>query len=586
MFAQVDVPGVPLAAAAQAALERAIGRLPIPKLMSYQLADGATTVHFVRPAHSLIALHGRDILPLSALGLKAGRATLGHRFQGRAELNVGSAGEYADTLLGGNVMADFAARRAAILAQLRDKAGALGLGLGPEEPVQTLLDEVTALVEMPTVYAGEFETEFLAVPQECLILTMRANQKYFPLFDAAGKLANRFLIVSNMRLDDARNIIEGNQRVVRPRLADARFFFETDKKTRLAERVAQLGSVTYHNKFGSQLARVQRLELLAEFIAARIGADVELARQAAHLAKADLVTGMVGEFPELQGLMGGYYAAHDGAKPGVVRALQEQYRLRASEATDADALVSIALYLADRTEALTGLFGIGTVPSGDKDPFGLRRAALGLISVFEALGRAPAGGSAKPLALRELLDFAAGTFAPGLLAAKGLADLEDFIYERYRNQLASQYPRSAVDAVIALKPPLDEVIARVAAVVEFQSLPEAEALAAANKRIRNILKKSDAASAGLRPDLLVEPAERALNASIDGLQPQVEAAFGRREYTAALKALAAARASVDTFFEQVMVNAEDAAVRANRLALLSRLDALMNRVADISRLAA
>jgi len=271
----------------------------------------------------------------------------------------------------------------------------------------------------------------------------------------------------------------------------------------------------------------------------------------------------------------------------VVRALQEQYRLRAAEATDPDALVSIALYLADRAEALTGLFGIGTVPSGDKDPFGLRRAALGLISVFEALGRAAANtAGTKPLALRELLDFAAGTFASGLLQAKGLADLEDFIYERYRNQLASQYPRSAVDAVIALKPPLDEVVARVAAVVEFQSLPEAEALAAANKRIRNILKKSDAASAGLRGDLLVEPAERALNASIDGLQPQVEAAFGRREYTAALKALAAARASVDTFFEQVMVNAEDAAVRANRLALLARLDALMNRVADISRLAA
>jgi glycyl-tRNA synthetase beta chain len=413
---------------------------------------------------------------------------------------------------------------------------------------------------------------------------MRQNQKYFPLFGADGKLSNRFLIVSNMRLADPANIVGGNERVVRPRLADARFFFDTDQKVRLAERVAQLGAVTYHNKLGSQLDRVQRLELLAEFIAARIGADVGLARRAAHLAKADLVTGMVGEFPELQGLMGGHYARHDGEAPEVARALQEQYRLRAAEAGD-DALVSIALYLADRAELLTGLFGIGVVPSGDKDPFGLRRAALGLISVFESLGAAPAR-TGRPLALRELLEFAAGTFAAGALKPEALVELEPFIYERYRHQLAAQYPRGAVDAVIALEPPLDEVIARVAAVVEFQALPEAAALAAANKRIRNILKKSESADGALRAELLVEPAERALSMSIDGLQPAVEGSFRRREYTAALKALASARATVDTFFDQVMVNAEDAAVRANRLALLRRLEGLMNRVADISRLAA
>ncbi|MDP1952498.1 MAG: glycine--tRNA ligase subunit beta, partial [Betaproteobacteria bacterium] len=365
VFLHQIVPGMQLADALQASLEEAITRLPIPKVMSYQLADGTTTVQFVRPVHGLLALHGPEVVPVSILGLDAGRITHGHRFQGVPDIPVAAADAYEEALAAhGQVIARFDARRTETERQLLAKAGALGASLGPEQDVATLLDEVTALVEFPTVYAGEFDPEFLAVPQECLVLTMRTNQKYFPLFDSAGKLISRFLIVSNMRLADPKNIVEGNNRVVRPRLADARFFFETDKKQRLETRVPQLGAIVYHNKLGSALERTERVQLLAGKTARAIGADPVLAERAAWLAKADLVTSMVGEFPELQGIMGRYYALADGEPPMVAIAIEQHYRPRFSGDALPENEIALALALADKLETLAGMFGIGQQPSG------------------------------------------------------------------------------------------------------------------------------------------------------------------------------------------------------------------------------
>ncbi len=597
VFLNQTVAGVTLAQGLQAALDEAVAKLPIPKMMSYQLADGATTVSFVRPAHGLVALHGTEVVPVAVLGLDAGRTTHGHRFQGVTDIEVAAADAYEEALRAhGNVIASFEERRGEIERQLAQQARECGSSLGPPEAVAPLLDEVTALVEFPTVYAGEFDAEYLAVPPECLALTMRANQKYFPLFapdaNGSGKLTNKFLIVSNMQLrpggPGARNIIEGNQRVVRPRLADARFFFETDKKVKLAERVPQLAAIVFHNKLGSLLDRVRRIELIAEFVAARIGASVAHAREAAQLAKADLTSNMVGEFPELQGLMGGYYAAHEGRSAAVVKAIKEQYLLRAGDLAEPEQRVSACLYLADRIELLSGMFGIGNAPTGDKDPFGLRRAALGAISVFEAIGSLATPAATPVLAITELLAFAREAFPAGRIAGATDSAVIAFVYERYRNQLVGPYERAAVDAVIALTPPLHEVVARVKAVTAFGALPEAPALAAANKRIRNILRKAAPTerSGSIAPALLAESAELALHQALLAQEPQVQARFDRQDYAGALQSLAGMRDAVDAFFDQVMVNAEDAALRGNRLALLARLATLMNRVADISMLSA
>ena len=581
-FLRRMIAGQSLQVALQSALEEAIEKLPIPKVMSYQLDDGATTVQFVRPAHGLVALHGADIVPIAVLGLTAGRTSHGHRFQGVRDFQIAAADAYEEALRAhGKVIAGFTERRAEILRQLETQAQRLNASLGPADAVEPLLDEVTALVEYPTVYAGEFEAEFLAVPQECLVLTMRANQKYFPLFDAGGRLTNRFLIVSNMELADAQNIVGGNQRVIRPRLADARFFFDTDRKTRLEARVPQLGAIVYHNKLGSQLERTERVQLLAGSIARAIGADPVLAERAAWLAKGDLVTSMVGEFPELQGVMGRYYALADGEDAAVAAAIGMQYSIRA---VDSASPVAHSLYLADRLETLAGIWGIGLKPTGDKDPFGLRRAALGIISAFEALG---AAGKARNLQLPALLAQAVAGFKPGLLAANTAPELVEFVYERYRNQLAATCERNAVDAVIAPQPPLQEVAVRLSAVVAFSGLPEAASLAAANKRTGNILKKEGVTGTGtLDAGLLVEPAEKALANAIVAIRGAVEAHYDRGEYIDCLKKLAALKQPVDDFFEHVLVNAKEPAVRANRLALLSELGYLMNRVADISRLAA
>ena len=580
-FLKRTIPGASLAIGLQNALDEAIAKLPIPKVMGYQLADGTTTVSFVRPAHGLVALHGADVVAIKALGLYAGRLTHGHRFQGAKKIELENADDYAQKLgAEGGVIAGFDARRSDIETQLRAKAAALGTSLGPEQDIAPLLDEVTALVEMPTVYVGQFEQEFLAVPQECLILTMRANQKYFPLFDAAGKLTNKFLIVSNMRLDDAKNIIEGNQRVVRPRLADARFFFETDKKTALEERIAQLASVTYHNKLGSQAERIKRVHDLAGQIAEAMGADARLARRAAYLAKADLVTNMVGEFPELQGTMGRYYALADGEDPRIADAIEQHYWPRFAGDALPTGDVATAVALADKLETLAGLFGIGQLPTGDKDPFALRRHALGVIRILIE-GRLV-------LPINTLVDAAFAVFPAGKLSSVH-TDLQAFILERLRGYLRDAgYTSNEIESVMCMNPVrLDQVPLQLAAVRAFAKLPEAESLAAANKRVANILKQAEAKGESFgsaQAADMKDAAERSLFEALKKASDQATPLFKAGDYTGYLLAFAVLKTPVDAFFESVMVMAEDPLVRQNRLALLRDLRDEMNQVADLSKL--
>lgn len=581
VFLNQTLPGATLAVGLQAALEEAIAKLPIPKVMSYQLADGATTVHFVRPAHGLVALHGDQVVGVSILGLKAGRITHGHRFQGVKNIQVATANAYEEALAAhGHVIASFDERRAEITRQLVAKSAILKASLGAEADYMPLLDEVTALVEYPTVYIGEFEPEFLAVPQECLILTMRQNQKYFPLFDSAGKLINSFLIVSNMKLENPKNITEGNQRVIRPRLADARFFFETDKKTRLADRVPQLDAIVYHNKLGTQLERVGRVRALAQAIARKIGADPALADRAALLAKADLVTYMVGEFPELQGTMGRHYALADGEDPRVADAIEQHYRPRFAGDTLPGGDVATALALADKLETLAGMFGIGQQPTGDKDPFALRRHALGVTRMLVE--------GNLPLSLFDLVNAAFSVFPQGL-PDKAHTDLEMFIFDRFAGYLKDRgYSTLEVDSVLGLQPGrIDLTPRKLEAVRAFLKLPEAESLAAANKRIRNILQKSPPPSADLFSETkLVETEERQLYHAFILVDEQADRHLEQDKFTDALTALAALKHPVDAFFDHVMVNVDDVDLRNNRLLLLMQLEGAMNRVADISKLAA
>ena len=586
LFADATTPAVPLAEALQAALDEAIAGLPIPKVMSYQLADGVTTVQFVRPAHRLVAVHGEAVVPVKALGLEAGRITGGHRFQGAREVSIAAADGYVERLrVEGGVLADFAERRAAILEQLRSEAKRHGGSLGAEDEYGALLDEVTALVEMPTVYAGRFEAEFLAVPAECLVLTMRQNQKYFPLFDDSGGLTNTFLLVANVRPADPANVVRGNERVVRPRLADARFFFETDQKVKLADRVPQLASIVYHNKLGTQLERVERLRRLATRIQAMLPRG-EVGRpyadRAALLAKADLVTLMVGEFPELQGIMGRYYAEADGEEPSVVRAIEQHYWPRYSGDQLPVGDVSLALALADKLETLVGIWGAGQQPTGDKDPFGLRRAALGALRILSEKPEAAA------LDLGLLLAETAAGFPPGKIAAGAEAAVHAFMLDRLRSMLRDKgYDAHEIEAVLADQPTrIAEVWKRIEAVKSFRQLPEAEALAAANKRIQNILRKSPAADNVEYAGLLKQPEEKKLQQSLAAVTSLANDKFVDGDFTGTLTALAALRSDVDTFFDKVMVNVDDPQLRAARLSLLSDLGALMNKVADISKLSA
>ena len=586
LFHDSRVAGATLAEGLQKALDAAIAALPIPKVMAYQLHErcaqpGWSTVHFVRPAHGLVALHGSDIVPVSALGLAAGRTTHGHRFEAASDpIALADADAYATALREkGAVIASFAERRAEIARQLNEAAKQAGNDLHPIDD-DALLDEVTALVELPNVLAGQFEPEFLAVPQECLILTMKANQKYFPLLDQAGRLTNRFLIVSNIRPADASAVIEGNERVVRPRLADAKFFFDQDRKKTLESRVSGLDKVVYHNKLGTQGERTLRVATIARAIAGKLdGSLAQSCEQAARLAKADLLTDMVGEFPELQGIMGRYYALHDGLAPEIADAIEDHYKPRFAGDELPRGRIGTIVALADKLETLAGMFGIGNLPTGDKDPFALRRHALGVIRMLSE------GGVDLPLDF--LLDAANGAFAAVAGFKPAGTTLADFIYERLAGNLKEQgYSAQEVDAVLSLRPQrLLEVPVRLAAVRAFSELPEATALAAANKRVGNILKKAElAADTRVDATLLLEPAEQALAAALAEVQPKADAAFDQGDYTASLQALAALRAPVDAFFDGVMVNADDPALKANRLALLAGLHAAMNRVADISRL--
>ena len=589
LVASGTAPGAKLNDALQGAIEASIAALPIPKVMKYQLADGETAVKFVRPAHALIALLGTEIIPATILGLQSGRQTFGHRFLHPSALTIESADSYETQLARtGRVTASFALRRAQIAEQLQAQTLKLQASIGTGPEVDALLDEVTALVEAPAVYVGTFEKRFLAVPQECLILTMRLNQKYFPLFNKdTGALTNQFLIVSNMPTDKPHAIIEGNERVVRPRLADAQFFFETDRKIPLHARVAQLDSIVYHNKLGTQLERVGRVRAIAAHIAKTLGADTTLAERAAELAKADLTTNMVGEFPELQGIMGAYYARGDNEVPQVVQALAEQYRIRLDTPITGSNMIAAILFIAERAETLVGIWGIGLAPTGERDPFGLRRAALGLISAFEQL---TAGGvlkiqNAGPLSLEDLLATSAKQFPSGTLAEQTIPEVRDFILERLRNQLITHHDRHAVEAVLALMPPLHQVVARVVAAEKFALSSSAASLAAANKRIGNLLKKSEGQLPAVEAKLLTEPAEQALAKAVAHAQPIAQQQFEAGDYVAAMDTLAQTREAVDLFFNDIMVMTDDIAVRNNRLALLDQLHRLMNQVADISRLA-
>ena len=581
LFYDALVKGASLAEALQKAVEEGLSKLPIPKVMTYQLSDGWESVNFVRPAHSLVALHGNTVVPVSVLGLQSGNSTQGHRFEASVSpVVIKDADSYEAQMQNeGAVIPSFDARRAEIVSQLT--AAAKKQNLKPIED-DALLDEVTALVERPNVLLGQFETEFLEVPQECLILTMKANQKYFPLLDANEKLTNKFLIVSNISPADPFKVVDGNERVVRPRLADAKFFFDQDRKKTLASRISGLEKVVYHNKLGTQAERSKRVSDLAKAIAAKIG-DANLAskaEQAAQLSKVDLLTDMVGEFPELQGIMGRYYAQHEKLDNDIAFAIEDHYKPRFAGDELPRNQVGVAVALADKLETLVGLFSIGEKPTGDKDPFALRRQALGIIRMLIECKL--------NISFETMIDLALQQFKVEDKAGV-LASITEFCFDRLSVNLREQGASAQeVDAVLALNPSLlSEIPKRLEAVRAFSSLDEAPALAAANKRVGNILKKIEGnVEAKINDALLQEPAEKALATTLAKIKPEADALFERGDYTNSLKALAALKAPVDDFFDNVMVNADDPALKANRQGLLATLHQAMNRVADLSKLAA
>jgi glycyl-tRNA synthetase beta chain len=588
LFYDSVVKGASLVQGLQKALDEAIAKLPIPKVMSYQLETdcelpGWSSVNFVRPAHRLVALHGSTVVPVKALGLTAGNSTQGHRFEAKvATVVLAHADSYAKTLAqDGAVIASFTERRAEIARQLQAAAAKVGGGVRAiDDPA--LLDEVTALVERPNVLVCAFEKQFLDVPQECLILTMKANQKYFPLLDATGKLTHQFLVVSNITPDDASAVVGGNERVVRPRLADAKFFFDQDRKKTLASRVEGLGKVVYHNKLGTQGERTERVRAIAKAIASLLpqskeAAFVQAVDTAAQLAKTDLLTDMVGEFPELQGIMGGYYARHDGLGEEVAHAIEDHYKPRFAGDALPRNTVGLVVALADKLETLVGMFGIGNLPTGDKDPFALRRHALGVVRMLSDAGLA--------LSLDDLLAQAVPVFGDKI--ADPREALSAFVYDRLSGNLREQgYTAQEVEAVLALRPQrLSDVPLRLTAVRAFAALPESQALAAANKRIGNILKKALEVDGHVSEALLKEPAEVALYQAMKQVTPQAQAQWEAGDYTASLKTLSVLREPVDAFFDGVMVNAEEMDVRLNRQGLLKSLHLAMNRVADLSCLA-
>ncbi len=571
-------PGVELAVGLQTAIVEAANNLPIPKVMHYQLSDGETTVSFVRPVKHLMALYGSDVVPVEFVGLKADRVTMGHRFHTEGMLSIKSADSYEEQLqTEGKVMPSFEARRAKIVEKCHEMAAAMG---GEAIMPEALIEEVTALTEWPVVYESSFEEEFLVVPQECLILTMQENQRYFAIKDAQGHLMNRFLLISHLEAKDGGDAIRsGNARVVRARLADAKFFYDQDKKTTLESRIPELKNVVYHNKLGTQAERVERVKTIAARVADLIGANRDEAIRAAQLAKVDLLTLMVGEFPELQGIMGEYYAKHDGESEDVAKAIREHYQPRFAGDALPSTAVSLAVALADKLETLSGLFGIGQMPTGDKDPFALRRHALGVLRMLIE--------KQLNVSLSQLVDigYEAMQTVPGVKDSR--QELLAFFEDRLRVMFKDMgYSAQEVDAVLAANPAtVLEVPARLEAVRAFSQMPEAQALAAANKRIGNILKKSTEAIKEVDAGLFEQDAEKALFEALVAVEPQVQALYADAAYTDVLKLMAPMKAPVDQFFEDVMVNVENDQIRQNRLALLARLHRTMNLVAELSRLA-
>ena len=591
LFVAQTQAGVTIEQGLQVALDHSISHLPIPKLMTYQLHEGCAmpgwdSVSFVRPVHHLVALFGEHVLAVKALGLKASRKTLGHRFEARtASIDISHADHYEQTLLEqGAVIASFDQRKALIQQQLLQVAQAAGEGLKPIQD-EALLMEVTGLVEKPNVLLCQFDKAFLEVPAECLVLTMKANQKYFPLLSAKGDLTHQFLVVSNITPLDPSAVITGNERVVRPRLADAQFFFNQDRQHTLASRVDRLGKVVYHNQLGTQQQRMLRVSALIQLLSTVLSTAEEKADAitAAQLAKTDLLTDMVGEFPELQGTMGAYYALHDGHSQQVAQAIEDHYKPRFAGDSLPRSDVGCLLALADKLETLTGMFGIGNLPTGDKDPFALRRQALGVIRI---LLRAPFDA----MHLDHLLESGLGILAKecDIDADKAKSELYQFILDRFAVNLKDQgYSAFEVDAVLALRPQcLGDVPSRMEAVRAFAAMPQAEALAAANKRIGNILKKAPKAdSSQFSAAKMTLAAEKNLHLSMAQNVTQANNFYAQKNYTDSLKTLAALREPVDIFFNDVMVNDPDEDIRRNRLGLLSQLHDSMNRVADLSRLA-
>ena len=583
LFVDMTVRGATLSEGLQKSLDEMLSKLPIPKEMTYQLADGWSTVKFVRPAHGLVALHGADVVAVSILGLEAGRTTQGHRFEAPvASISFKDADSYAQQLeTEGAVIASYDARRESIAKQLA--VAAQKTGLKPIED-EALLDEVTSLVERPSVLVCEFETEYLSVPQECLILTMKANQKYFPLLDSNNKLSNKFLIVSNIQPKDPSRVIEGNERVVRPRLADAKFFFEQDRKKPLISHLEELGRVVYHNKLGSQLDRVKRIEGLAIHVLTELpnAGLASATAEAAQLCKCDLLTNMVGEFPELQGIMGRYYALADGKSEEIADSIREHYLPRGAGDELPKTTTGMTLALADKMDTIAGVFAIDQKPTGAKDPFGLRRAAIGILRIIVEQQVA--------VDLVALIDQAV-KLQPVVASATVRSDVYDYIMERLRGYYLDggadfQITTEMFDAVLSNRPtsPFD-FDRRLRALESFLKLADAQSLAAANKRIVNILKKSGQSEFGaVSKSLLSEPAEVALAAQVEAMDQVTKPLFAARDYSQALAKLAGLRAVVDAFFDAVMVMADDDAVKKNRLALLAKLRELFIRVADLSRL--
>ncbi len=589
-YLSVDVAGIELANGLQTAVEQTISKLPIPKVMRYQIAPGTPQVQdveFVRPAHSLVALHGAAVVSIKALGLNSGNTTLGHRFLSAGAIKIAHADEYAKTLKdAGKIIASFDER----LENIRSALVSASKGKQVLMP-ESLLEEVCSLVEWPVIYTCQFEEEFLAVPQECLILTMQTNQKYFAMTNSDGKLSNQFLIVSNIETKTPEAIISGNERVVRPRLADAKFFYEQDRKKTLMERTALLSKVVYHNKLGTQLERTERVTKIARLIATQLkqsqsNIDVALAERAAQLAKADLLTDMVGEFPELQGIMGRYYALNDKEHPDVAAACMEHYAPRFAGDLLPQTDTGTILALADKLETLVGIWGIGLAPTGEKDPFALRRHALGICRILLE--------KKLPLHIGSMIQGALDQFSQAEVKETAQVEvIHQFILDRLRAYLKDQkldgksYSTNEVESVVSQNPQvLNDVLQRLEAVRRFSDLDAAPALSAANKRIGNILKKVDfEIPTSVDSQLLSLDAEKSLAKALEGIMPEVNQAFEKGNFTSALQAFASLRNDVDQFFNDVMVMDPDTSLRNNRLALLSKMHSLMNQVADIGKLA-